>query len=133
MASERKYRIPGEDIVVDALTKVLKEAGAINSQRLLREIVLNEIRKIDPSFRLSEKRLRMIAINSGVANVDIHCRESEKRAKMSRCPVCGSKLYPVKNKTIFGGTVTVGKECRVCGYWTGIKTRMPMRYVFTPK
>jgi DNA-directed RNA polymerase subunit RPC12/RpoP len=50
---------------------------------------------------------------------------------MSRCPVCNTRITPVKNETIFGGSVTLGYECSFCGYWTGMKRRVPQRYVFS--
>ena len=33
--------------------------------------------------------------------------------------------------TVFGGTVTLGYRCSRCGYWTGLRKRVPTRYVFT--
>jgi hypothetical protein len=35
-----------------------------------------------------------------------------------------------QNETIFGGKVTLGYKCRACGYWTGLKRRVPVRYIF---
>jgi len=30
-----------------------------------------------------------------------------------------------------GGTVTLGYRCERCKYWTGLKRRVPTRYIFT--
>ena len=72
-----------------------------------------------------------LVLKSGVADLDIHCRETVRKTSLGKCPVCRSKLKRVKNLTVYGGTVTLGYHCRTCGYWTGLKQRVPTKYVFT--
>ncbi len=50
-----------------------------------------------------------------------------------KCPVCGARLRKVRNMTVFGGTVTLGYRCDRCRYWTGLRKRVPTRYIFTRK
>lgn len=74
-----------------------------------------------------------MAIDNGLAKVEIHARESDKKTSARDCPVCGGKTFKLKNETVYGGTVTVGYKCKTCGFWTGLKQRVPTRYVFCPK
>ncbi|MCK5548701.1 MAG: hypothetical protein KAI64_06775 [Thermoplasmata archaeon] len=134
------YKIPSDEQVVEALTEVFKKRRVVGSQAALKKLVDKELRilsrtekgeKVD--CKVSQPRLRLLAIKNGVAGIEIHCRESVRRTSLTRCPVCAFKLRRVKNLTVFGGTVTIGYRCKKCGYWTGIKQRVPTRYVFTRK
>ena len=65
-----------------------------------------------------------------LAKVEIQTREAEEKSRNVRCPVCGSKTKRIQNETVYGGKVTLGYKCRSCGYWTGMKRRVPTRYIF---
>lgn len=132
------YKIPSDEQVFEALGEVFKKRRVVTSQHSLKRLVDKELHLVSKdekgskaSHRVSQPRLRLLTIKSGIADVDIHCRESIKKTSMARCPVCASKLKRVKNLTVFGGTVTLGYQCKTCGYWTGLKQRIPTRYVFT--
>ena len=75
-------------------------------------------------------RVRRLVIDSGLVGVEIHARESEEKKGLTRCPVCGERVKKLKNMTVFGGTVTLGFKCPRCGYWSGLRRRIPTRYVF---
>jgi DNA-directed RNA polymerase subunit RPC12/RpoP len=60
-------------------------------------------------------------------------RESDEKTAAGLCPVCGGRTEKIKNLTVYGGTVTRGYRCRACGYWTGLKKRVPTLYIFSPK
>lgn len=125
-----EYRIPSDDLVKASLARVFSTRHAVPSQRQLKRLVEKDL-KGEKVFRVGEPRLRLIAIESGLVDLEIHCRETDERRSLVKCPVCTSRLRRVRNMTVFGGTVTLGYRCGRCGYWTGLKKRVPTRYVFT--
>ena len=127
------YKIPSDDEVLTSIKNVMNNLGVVNSQTKLKELVERDLHETDKDFRVSPQRLRVLALSSDSVTVDIHCRESETKKSISKCPVCNHKLKLVKNKTIFDGVVIIGHECTNCPYWTGMKRRIPTRYVFTVK
>ena len=124
------YRIPPAELLAEVIREVLKRRPMVISQRKLTELVLKDLKRIDEEYSATEERIRKVAIDQGAAKIEIHCREGEERSRHSRCPVCGSKMRRIRNETIFGGTVTLGYKCTKCPYWTGLKRRNPIRYVF---
>lgn len=132
------YKIPSDRQVIEALRGVFKKRRVVGSQQMLKKLTDKELRETlkdeegkRVTYKVSQPRLRRLTIKSGVADIDIHCRESVMKTSLGNCPVCGSRLKRVKNLTVFGGTVTLGYQCKTCGYWTGLKQRVPTRYVFT--
>jgi hypothetical protein len=124
------YHIPSDEQLIKVLQKVMKKAHTINSQSLLRKIIQDELKKIDPSFGVSPQRLRKLAINSPFVSLEIQSREGNPNKILKGCPVCNHRLKKIKNLTIWGGEVTIEFQCPHCGYWTGKKKRVPTRYIF---
>ena len=125
-----EYRIAKDDRVRESIARIFSTRRAVNSQRQLKRLVEKDL-KADEVFRVGESRLRQIAIDSGKVDLEIHCRETIEMRSLVRCPVCAERLARVRNMTVFGGTVTLGYRCSRCGYWTGLRKRVPTRYVFT--
>lgn len=125
------YRLPSKEEVEHAIAAVLRREKKLPSESRFLSLVRRELKRKDTDYTISHERLRRIALCSGLCKVTIHTREAPTGRVMSRCPVCNTKVNPVKNETIFGGTVTLGFECPFCGYWTGMKRRVPQRYVFS--
>jgi len=125
------YRLPSEEEVEHAIAAVLRREKKLPSESRFLSLVRRELKRKDKDFTVSHERLRHIALRSGLCKVTIHTREVPTRRPMARCPVCGTKVTSVKNETIYGGTVTLGYECPFCGYWTGMRRRVPQRYVFS--
>ncbi len=125
-----EYRVPSEELVKASLVRVFSTRHAVNSQRQLKRLVEKDL-KSKETYRVGEPRLRQIALDSGLLDIEIHCRETEERRSLVRCPVCGERLRRVRNMTVFGGSVTLGYRCDRCRYWTGLRRRVPTRYVFT--
>lgn len=126
------YRIPKVDVVRDAISRVLTTRHQVTSQRQLKRLVERDLRG-DEMYRIGPRRLRLAAIDSGFVDLEIHTRETVERRSQVKCPVCGSRLRKTRNMTVFGGTVTLGYRCDRCRYWTGLRKRVPTRYVFTRK
>ena len=127
-----EYRIPKDDVIRAALTRVFQTRHDVASQRALRRLVEREI-KGSENFRVGEERVRHLAIDSGLIALEIRTRESLEKKGILRCPVCGERVKKLKNMTVFGGTVTLGFKCPKCGYWSGLRRRVPTRYVFHRK
>ena len=127
------YKIPSDEEVLRAIKNVMHSYGVVNSQTKLKELVERELRVTDKDYHVSPRRLRVLALSSDHVRVEIHCRETETKRGIGKCPVCNHKLKLVKNKTIFDGVVIIGHECTHCPYWTGLKRRVPTRYVFTAR
>jgi hypothetical protein len=127
-----KYKIPSDGEVLTAIYAAGSRLGTIDSQHKFIEMVRRELASIDPVYRLAPKRLRLLALKSGYVTVETRTREDDHVGiKLRECPVCGSKLKKLKNKTIYGGKITLGYSCPKCSYWTGAKLRRPVRYIFT--
>lgn len=126
------YRIPADQVVRDALARILAARHQVTSQRQLKRLVERDL-KGDEKYRVGGRRLRLAAIDSGLADLEIRTRETIERKSQVKCPVCGARLGKVRNMTVFGGTVTLGYRCGKCHYWTGLRKRVPTRYIFTRK
>ena len=124
------YRIPSDARVRDAIARVLSTRHFVESQRKLKHLVEKDL-KGDERYRVGEPRLRILAIKSGLVDLEIRCRDTPEMRSLIKCPVCGERLKKVRNMTVFGGTVTLGYRCDRCKYWTGLKRRVPTRYIFT--
>lgn len=124
------YRIPPADTLAEAISEALEGRPMVVSQQKLTEMVLKKLKDKDPNYAATEERIRKLLIDRNLAKIEIHTREAEDRSRHGRCPVCSSKMKRIQNETIFGGTVTLGHKCIKCPYWTGLKRRIPIRYVF---
>ena len=125
-----EYRIPSNERVKESLARVFATRHEVNSQHRLKLLVEKDL-KAEERFRVGEPRLRQIALDSGLIDLEIHCREAAQKTSLYRCPVCGERLRRVRNMTVYGGTVTLGYRCERCKYWTGLHRRIPSRYGFT--
>ncbi len=124
------YKVPKADVLAEAIRNVLREQNTVISQNLLTELVNACLKRDEPDYTASEERIRRLTLARKLAKVQIVTREAEERSRHGRCPVCGSKTKRIQNETVYGGTVTLGYKCRACGYWTGLKRRVPTRYIF---
>ena len=126
------YRIPKDEHVLSALRRATAVKPTVDSQRKLKRLVEKELKAAEV-FKVGEERLRRIAIDSKLFDLRILTRETGKRKSSVNCPVCASRLRRLRNMTVFGGTVTLGYKCETCGYWTGLRRRVPVRYIFMRK
>jgi len=125
-----EYHVPSDEQVVDALRKVMEKYQTVSSQHRLKSLVEKELHAKKKRYQVSESRLRVLSLQSGVARIEIHSREGDPEKLLHRCPVCCAPLERVKNLTLYGGEVTLEFKCASCGYWTGKKKKIPTLYVF---
>jgi hypothetical protein len=128
-----RYHIASDEQIQKSLENVLRKYRTVNSQSKLWELITKDLKTKKIKYGVSPQRLRNIAINSNFVKLEIHTREGDPKKLMTKCPVCGNTLKRVKNLTIWGGEVTIEFNCARCGYWTGKKKRIPIRYVFHNK
>jgi len=127
------YRKPSDTEILEAIRDALRRHGVISSQRKFADLVMRELHRHDPDYSVSEPRIRRLALSSGLVTIEVRARESDEKTSAGMCPVCGGRTERIRNLTVYGGTVTRGYSCKACGYWTGLKKRVPTLYVFSPK
>src|SRR5438876_12115642 len=123
------YRIPSDDRIRDSLVRVLSTRPMVDSQRRLKQLIEKDL-KGDEKYRVGEPRLRHLAIESGLVDLEIRCRDTEEMRSLIKCPVCGARLKKVRNMTVYGGTVTLGYRCERGQDRTGCGRRGPTRDLF---
>ena len=121
------YRIPSEDEVAKAIENVLVRTPHIRSQRALCEAVSAELMCQDTDYRIGAERIRRIGISRQLFNLDISYADAGRPAG-KWCPVCGSILLSVRNRTLDGDTVELLRNCKVCGYAAKGNRSKPARY-----
>ena len=94
------YHIPSDEDVTKILLKVMKKAHIIQSQRLLKQLIMKELRKKDASLTVSVQRIRRLALQHPQITLEIHSREGDPKKILKACPVCDHRLKQVKNLTI---------------------------------
>jgi hypothetical protein len=125
------YKLPSDEEVSEAIKRSLSRRGLINSQRKLTDLVRKELKSIDSEYAVNEERVRKLAIEGGLAKISINARDTGTKTSSSTCPVCSKRMEHIKNLTVYGGSVDLGYRCTKCGYWTGVKSRRPIRYIFS--
>ncbi len=116
-----------------ALEHALFIQKVVNSQSKLKELVLREMKEEDSLYTIGGRRLRMIALAQDFIGLKIHYRQMDQETILDNCPVCNSALRKSLNKTLEGGRTVTGVKCLVCPYSSGLKLRIPARYVFMYK
>src|SRR5437870_13409463 len=120
------YRIPSDDRVRDSLVRVFSTRPMVDSQRRLKQLVEKDL-KGDEKYRVGEPRLRHLAIESGLVDLEIRCRDTEEMRSLIKCPVCGARLKKVRNMTVYGATVSPGYRCDRGADWHGLRPPGPAR------
>ena len=132
-APSARYHIPGAEEIRRTARRVLRSGpGPCTPPRrrsgkrswrpcgtTFRSPSLEEPGCVDRSWRLRAVRLL------------VHYTERPDLHPLLACPVCGSVLKPVKNRTLTGESVVLGQECTRCDYWTHRQRRVPVRYSFS--
>lgn len=126
------YRVPSDEEVLGALTRVLSRERTVETQHRLRDAVLAELHLLDASYRVSGERVRQLAVRSRYVELEIETGVTDEDPP-GACPVCGGEFQSVRNRTLDGKTVTIQWRCTRCPYRTGEDRRVPLRYVFHAK
>lgn len=124
------YQIPSEGILSVAIADVLRQHDVVSSQSKLADLTRKKLREINPAYSVTDERVRKVAIQTGVASVEIKSREIPSQKPTTECPACGSKMRKIKNKTLYGKAITLRYKCPRCKFSTGISRSIPVRYIF---
>ena len=124
------YQIPSEGRLAIAIADVLRQHDVITSQSKLVDLTRERLKEMNPEYTVTAERVRRVAIQSGVATVEIKTRELASQKPSTECPVCGSKMRKIKNKTLYGKAITLRYKCTKCKYSTGMSKSIPVRYSF---
>lgn len=127
-----RYRRPPAEIVQRAARRLVRGGKAsFSSQAEFREALLKILRRDEPLAVLGGPRLRRLMLDVPGVRMSVRFTERPTSRPLVACPVCGSPLVPIHNRTLTGGTVVLGQRCTRCDYWTHALRRVPVRYVFT--
>ena len=63
------YKIPKDEDVLKSIKNVMNSLGVINSQTKLKELVERDLKETDENFRVSPRRLRVLALSSDHVSV----------------------------------------------------------------
>ncbi|HLM92070.1 MAG TPA: hypothetical protein VK424_08530 [Thermoplasmata archaeon] len=127
-----RYHIPGAEEVRRTARRVLRSGRATYpSQVAFRDAVVAALRRDDPLAVVGGTRLRRLILETPGVRLSVHYTERPDLHPLLACPVCGSELKPVKNRTLTGDSVVLGQECTRCDYWTHRQRRVPVRYTFS--
>ena len=127
------YRIPSEETLQEAVRRVLTRTGGAGSLTHLMELVVDELHRTDPTYRIGPVRLRRVASRMNALRTTIYTRRGNAKALQEHCPVCSATLVTVRNQSLTGGAVPLEARCPECPYWSGRERRVPVRYTFALK
>jgi hypothetical protein len=124
------YRVPSERVLRDAIAGVVARSGGVGSLTQLTALVAAELERRDARLRVSTDRVRRLAALIPEVRLRITTRPGAGGPLSATCPVCGSPMRAVRNRTLKGQEVFLEARCRRCPYWTGRTRRIPTRYTF---
>jgi hypothetical protein len=131
-APSARYHVPSADEVRRTARRVLRSGRATYpSQAAFRAAVVSALRHDDPLAVVGGSRLRRLILETPGVRLTVHYMERTDPRPLLACPVCGSELKPVRNRTLTGDSVVLGQECTRCDYWTHRQRRVPVRYTFS--
>jgi len=123
-------RIPAEVKVVEKIENVLKARMRVESQEELASLVLKRLRKEDKNYTLSPTRLKRIALSMPEVEIKAKTKKTLKLQNITSCPVCESKIEPLKVKNLLNKDIAIGYRCTNCAYESDLEAFMPMKYSF---
>ncbi len=123
-------KIPKDHFVINTIKEILKKRRIVQSQEDLCFFVLNKLRKYDPKFVLSPRRVKNLVIKIPNVEIKAKTKRSPRMTKLERCPVCKKKVNKIYGKNLLNKKIHIGYICKRCGYTTDLDAFMPMKYLF---
>lgn len=124
-----KFRRPPDELLRRTVRRLVRGSRAsFASQAAFRSALLDALRRDEPLATVGGRRLRRLLV--GVPGVRLSVRYAERPGRPTplACPVCAGELFPIRNRTLSGDVVVLGRRCRTCAYWTHGALRVPVRY-----
>jgi hypothetical protein len=126
-------KIPGKDKILEEIKQVLSRRLKVESQEELARLVLKRLRKEDKNYTLSPTRAKRVALSIPEIEVKAKTKKTVKLQKITSCPVCESKIEPLKVKNLLNKDIVIGYRCTSCAYESDLEAFMPMKYIFISK
>ncbi len=130
MARKGIYRIPPEKEVKKAIEEVLEDYGMLGSLTSMTLMINMRLSSANSAWRVSSRRIKRIVSRMKRVKMEIISSEREEMIKKPICIVCSAEMKPLMNRTLDGDIVVLGYVCPDCGYRTGLKRKVPVRYTF---
>ena len=131
-APDRRFRRPRPELVARAARRVIRGGKAsFPSLAAFRSAVVEAMRQEEPLAALGGARLRRLVVDVPGVRLTVHYTERHDGVLPERCPVCAAPLEPIRNRTLTGETIVLGRRCPRCDYWTHAERRVPVRYTFS--
>jgi len=121
-------KFPKSEVVKFVVKSALRRRTA-NSQNELVGMVNAELRKVDPQYAITGKRLRSIIVTMPDVRIGISVREGKMHKK---CPSCGSSLKKAYTMNLKGKKVLDNMKCAKCSYRGHGGKWAPGKYSFRP-
>ena len=119
-------KIPKNEVVKFVVKSALHRQTA-HSQTELASIVDTELKRVNPEYSITGRRLRRLAIDMPEVGV----RVSVKKGKMpEKCPSCTTPLVKSWTMNLNGEKVIHSLKCDNCGYKSHGERWAPSRYWF---
>jgi len=126
-------KIPKDELVIKTIKNVLKRRIVVHSQYDLCSLTLRELRRIDPRYVLSPRRVKKLVLKIPVIEIRAKTKRILKKKKLQECPICGGEIRKVFGKNLLNEKIHLGYACKVCGFRTDLKSFVPRRYIFVFK
>ena len=124
-----RFRRPPAELVARAARRAVRGGKAsFPSLAAFRAAVVDALRRDEPLATVGGRRLRRLLVAVPGVKLTVHYTERADGPLPEECPVCGSDLEPIRNRTLTGEVVVLGRECTRCAYWTHAARRVPVRY-----
>lgn len=133
MAKAPLKKIPKEDFIAQVVREVIEERGSVQSQEELCFLTLRKLKKYNPKFVLSPRRVKNVALKVKGIVIKAKTKKSPKIDKLVNCPACKKKVRKIYGKNLVNKRIHIGYACDNCGYTTDLESIMPMKYIFLLK
>lgn len=127
---KKGVRLPSVDVIRFEITRVLKKHKSVGSQKRLASLVNGNLKKVEPSFSVSDKRIRSITFRMPEVKVSISTRKGKLSSK---CPSCGGRLKKSYTRNLKGKRIVYRISCQKCGFSAKNGRWNPKRYSFSMK
>lgn len=126
-----KRKIPPKDMVVSIMKEVMQRRRVVTTLNELWTLVMTNLKKINRRFAISPQRVKKMAVQT--PEIEIKAKTRRSKTKVTSCPVCKNGLGKIYGKNLLGKKMHSGYRCKNCGYRTGVKVTVPMKYIFIRK
>ena len=123
-------KIPSKAKLNDVVKQVLSQHLKVNSQEELARLVLKRLKRENKDYVVSPVRVKRIALDIPEIEVKAKTKKTVRLQKIDRCPICHSKIEPLKVKNLADREVLIGYQCTECAYQSDLEAFMPMKYAF---